>query len=105
MNRWLSEFIEKPTSSHHQNPQKPILEVLGVGGRGISQNYVLDSVDIADHYHERAATLEFAGECPRDLADHVALMETLHWWLQLQQPEILAQWMLLAFSVREQWGV
>ena len=103
MNRWLSEFIEKPTSSRHQNPQNPISEVLGVGDRGISQKYVLDSVDIADHFHERAGALEFDGECPRELADHVALLETLRWWLQLQQPEILAQWMLLAFSLREQW--
>jgi hypothetical protein len=99
MNRWLNEFIEKPTSSHHQNPQKPISEVLGVGDRGISQNYVLDSVDIADHFHERAGTLEFDGECPRDLADHMALLETMHWWLQIQHPEVIAQWMQLAGTI------
>ena len=99
MNRWLSEFIEKPTCSHHQNPQNPISGVLEVGDRGISQKHVLDSVDIADHFHERAGTLEFDGECPRELADHVALLETLRWWLQLQHPEILAQWMLLAMTL------
>lgn len=99
MNRWLSEFIEKPTSSHHQNPQNPISEVLGVGDRGISQNYVLDSVDIADHFHERAGALEFDGECPQELANYMARLETLQWWLQSQHPEILAQWLFLAATI------
>jgi len=96
MNRWLSEFVEKPKPSNHQNPQNLVSEVSGVGDGGISQNYVLDSVDIADHFHERAGALEFDGECSRVLADHVAKLETLQWWLQLQHPEIIAQWMLLA---------
>jgi hypothetical protein len=99
MNRWLSEFIEKPTSSHHQNSQNPISGVLGVGDMAISQNYVFDSVDIADRFHERAGVLEFDGECPQELADYVARLEALQWWLQSQHPEILAQWLFLAATI------
>jgi hypothetical protein len=55
--------------------------------------------DIIDHFHERAGALEFDGECPRDLADHVALLETMHWWLQVQHPAILAQWGQLAGAI------
>lgn len=99
MNRWLNEFLNNAPSSNHHNPQNPVSEVLGVGDMAIPEKCILDSVDIADHFHERAGALEFDGECPRDLADHVALLETLRWWLQLQHPEILAQWMFFAASL------
>lgn len=101
----------KPYAHYPQNPQNIPMEE----GSGSSEDIkhrvfnpetppLLPS-DISDHFHERAGALEFDGECPQSLADHVALMETLRWWLQIQHPEILAQWVLLAFSIREQWGV
>jgi hypothetical protein len=108
---WRHIMREKTSTQYPQNPHNTPLAG-GSGGIEDIKHRVLIPVaplvlpsDIADHFHERAGALEFDGECPRDLADHVALLETLRWWLQLQHPEVLAQWMLLAFSVREQWGV
>jgi len=95
MNRWLEEFATNAHPSHHQNHQKRVSEVLGLADRAISPKCIVDVVDVSDHFHERAGTLGFDGECPRELAGYVAVLETLQWWLQLQHPEILAQWVRL----------
>ena len=102
---WRHIMGAQPSTQYTQNPHNiPIAR--GSGGIGdIKHRVLIPEVplvlpsDISDHFHERAGALEFDGECPRDLADHVALLETLRWWLQLQHPEILAQWMLLAMTL------
>jgi hypothetical protein len=102
---WRDIMGEQSPAQYPQNSHKPTL----IGGSESFEDTILrDSIseeprvlpsDIADHYHERAGTLEFDGECPRDLADHVALLETMHWWLQIQHPEILVEWVHLAGAI------
>ena len=56
--------------------------------------------DTVDYYTERAGILQYEGECPAELADYVARLETLSWWLRQQHPEINAQWVLIAMTLR-----
>ena len=98
---WRHIMREKASTQYSQNPHNiPIAG--GSGGiEDIKHRVLIPEAplvllsDVADHFHERAGALEFDGECPRD----VALLETLRWWLQLQHPEILAQWMFLAMTL------
>jgi hypothetical protein len=103
---WRIILGAESPAQYPQNSHKPSL----IGGSESFEDKILkDSIseapkvvpsDIIDHFHERAGTLEFDGECPRDLADHVAQLETMHWWLHIQHPKILKEWMQLAGSIQ-----